>query len=312
MAHRVALMYAGQIIEVAPAAEFFAAPRHPYAQALLRALPDAGRRGQPLEAIAGTVPPLTQAASRLPLRAALRAGDAALRGSTPPGAGAATRHEVRCLLYDGGLRRARAPDSPARRAPRRAATRQAQAADGELRRPPVPLLEVQDLRVRFPMRGGLLQRARGFFDAVARRVLRGAPGRRWPGGRVGLRQDDHRQGHRAAAARPALIEGQALLDGRNLFDAAGRRAARGAARGADHLPGPVRLAEPAHAGARHPGGRPARAAARARRRRAAAHRHAWWTRWACAATRSSATRTSSPAASASASPSRARWRCSRG
>ena len=29
MAHRVALMYAGQIIEVAPAAEFFAAPKHP-------------------------------------------------------------------------------------------------------------------------------------------------------------------------------------------------------------------------------------------------------------------------------------------
>jgi peptide/nickel transport system ATP-binding protein len=37
MAHRVALMYAGQIVEVAPAAEFFAAPRHPYAQALMRA-----------------------------------------------------------------------------------------------------------------------------------------------------------------------------------------------------------------------------------------------------------------------------------
>ena len=48
MAHRVALMYAGQIIEVAPADEFFAAPKHPYARALLRALPDAGRRGQPL------------------------------------------------------------------------------------------------------------------------------------------------------------------------------------------------------------------------------------------------------------------------
>ena len=38
MAHRVALMYAGQIIELAPAAEFFNAPKHPYAQALLRAL----------------------------------------------------------------------------------------------------------------------------------------------------------------------------------------------------------------------------------------------------------------------------------
>ena len=50
MAQHVALMYAGQIIEVAPAAQFFAHPRHPYAQALLRALPDAGRRGEPFRA----------------------------------------------------------------------------------------------------------------------------------------------------------------------------------------------------------------------------------------------------------------------
>ena len=60
MAHRVALMYAGQIIEVAPADEFFAAPKHPYARALLRALPGGDRRASPLEAIAGTVPPLWQ------------------------------------------------------------------------------------------------------------------------------------------------------------------------------------------------------------------------------------------------------------
>ena len=56
MAHRVALMYAGQVIEVAKAEDFFAAPRHPYARALLRALPDAHRRGRPLQAIPGTVP----------------------------------------------------------------------------------------------------------------------------------------------------------------------------------------------------------------------------------------------------------------
>ena len=40
------------------AAEFFAAPKHPYARLLLRALPDAARRGEPLAAIPGTVPPL--------------------------------------------------------------------------------------------------------------------------------------------------------------------------------------------------------------------------------------------------------------
>ena len=60
MAHRVALMYAGQIVEEASATTFFRQPRHPYAKLLLQALPDAARRGQPLVAIAGTVPPLWQ------------------------------------------------------------------------------------------------------------------------------------------------------------------------------------------------------------------------------------------------------------
>ena len=60
IAQRVALMYAGQIVEVAEAHEFFARPLHPYARLLLRALPDAAKRGASLAAIAGTVPPLTQ------------------------------------------------------------------------------------------------------------------------------------------------------------------------------------------------------------------------------------------------------------
>ena len=58
MAHRVALMYVGQIIEEAPAVAFFTHPRHPYARMLLQALPDAARRGEPLVSIGGTVPPL--------------------------------------------------------------------------------------------------------------------------------------------------------------------------------------------------------------------------------------------------------------
>ncbi len=61
MAHRVALMYAGQIIEEAPAPTFFKQPRHPYARSLLQALPDAALRGKRLAAISGTVPPLWQA-----------------------------------------------------------------------------------------------------------------------------------------------------------------------------------------------------------------------------------------------------------
>src|SRR5436190_322733 len=44
MAHRVALMYAGQIVEVADAKDFFARPLHPYAVNLFEALPDTSKR----------------------------------------------------------------------------------------------------------------------------------------------------------------------------------------------------------------------------------------------------------------------------
>ena len=58
MADQVALMYAGQIVEVAAAADFFLRPSHPYAKLLLQALPGADLRGRQLAVIQGTVPPL--------------------------------------------------------------------------------------------------------------------------------------------------------------------------------------------------------------------------------------------------------------
>lgn len=57
-AHRVGVMYAGQIVEQASREQLFAAPLHPYTQKLFAALPGAGRAGQPLSAIPGSVPPL--------------------------------------------------------------------------------------------------------------------------------------------------------------------------------------------------------------------------------------------------------------
>ncbi|MBV8406689.1 MAG: ABC transporter ATP-binding protein [Alphaproteobacteria bacterium] len=58
VAHRVSVMYAGEVVESAPTAELFANPRHPYTQGLLRCVPVPGRikRDEPLGSIPGTVP----------------------------------------------------------------------------------------------------------------------------------------------------------------------------------------------------------------------------------------------------------------
>jgi peptide/nickel transport system ATP-binding protein len=60
VAHRVAVMYAGEIVEEGTAARVFASPRHPYTRGLLSCIPVPGRteRGGRLGTIAGVVPSL--------------------------------------------------------------------------------------------------------------------------------------------------------------------------------------------------------------------------------------------------------------
>ncbi len=57
MADRVAVMYAGRIVEEAPIKELFADPKHPYTQGLMASIPG-GAPGTRLQAIQGSVPPL--------------------------------------------------------------------------------------------------------------------------------------------------------------------------------------------------------------------------------------------------------------
>jgi oligopeptide/dipeptide ABC transporter ATP-binding protein len=58
IADRVAVMYAGQIVEQASVDAIFARPAHPYTRALFAAIPRMDRDAQELAAIAGRVPPL--------------------------------------------------------------------------------------------------------------------------------------------------------------------------------------------------------------------------------------------------------------
>ena len=57
-ADRVAIMYAGQIVETGAVADVLNHPSHPYTRALLSALPDRAQHGQPLAQLSGRVPPL--------------------------------------------------------------------------------------------------------------------------------------------------------------------------------------------------------------------------------------------------------------
>lgn len=56
VADRVAVMYAGEIVEEAPASQIFAAPRHPYTQGLLSSIPSAAGDRKHLYTIPGRVP----------------------------------------------------------------------------------------------------------------------------------------------------------------------------------------------------------------------------------------------------------------
>jgi peptide/nickel transport system ATP-binding protein len=214
MAQRVALMYAGQIIELAPADQFFAAPKHPYAQALLRALPDAARRGQPLQAIAGTVPPLWTAFQGC--RFAPRCSQAmpACTSTAPALFDAGAQRQVRCLLHAPGAAAAPVWVDTAGAAAPGLPTPTGQGAP--------PLLQVQRLSVAFPTRRGLLQRAGSAFQAVAGVNFEVARGRTLAlVGESGCGKTTTGKAIVQLLRAQARIEGRALLEGRNLFELQG-------------------------------------------------------------------------------------------
>jgi peptide/nickel transport system ATP-binding protein len=59
-ADRVAIMYAGRIVEEAPTRELFARPLHPYTRLLLGSMPTLGVHRERLEMIPGSVPDITR------------------------------------------------------------------------------------------------------------------------------------------------------------------------------------------------------------------------------------------------------------
>ena len=65
VANRVAVMYAGEIVEIAPTEHLFEDPRHPYTQGLILSIPTS-RRVSHLHVIPGRPPDLTRLATGCP------------------------------------------------------------------------------------------------------------------------------------------------------------------------------------------------------------------------------------------------------
>ncbi|HQR77371.1 MAG TPA: dipeptide ABC transporter ATP-binding protein [Burkholderiaceae bacterium] len=160
VAQRVALMYAGQIIEVADTKEFFARPLHPYARMLLDALPDSAHRRARLAAIPGTVPPLHQRFTGCRFADRCPRVIPECRAQPPELVEPVAGHAVRCVL---AARELEATDSALRHGtPVEQGLPRMDAPAGDA----TPLLRVRDYKVYFPIRRGLLRRTVGFVRAV--------------------------------------------------------------------------------------------------------------------------------------------------
>jgi len=153
MAHRVAVMYAGEIVELAEREAFFRAPQHPYSQKLFAALPSPQQRAGTLAVIRGQVPPLTQAFDHCRFAERCDYVFARCRVEAPRLLEPAPGHLARCHLREEGL----AP-------PRQALVPAAGPAQKELERD--VLLQVEDLKVYFPVRRGVFKRTVGHVRAV--------------------------------------------------------------------------------------------------------------------------------------------------
>ena len=101
VADKVAVMYAGYIVEQAPVREIFARPRHPYTLGLLRAMPRSdGPRQERLEAIPGAPPDLREDFHSCPFAPRCAYVVDRCRQENPPLQETGPRHRSACWRWE--------------------------------------------------------------------------------------------------------------------------------------------------------------------------------------------------------------------
>ena len=160
MADRVAVMYAGQIVETADRATFFNNPRHPYAQKLFHSLPNRTKRGEDLGVIRGSVPPLNREFAGCRFANRCDAAWGACETTLPRWIGEVSGG-VRCHLYDPAVAATRPATAT------RTSALSTLGGNGKSS-PPAngSLLQVTDLKVHFPVHKGLFKKVVGQVKAV--------------------------------------------------------------------------------------------------------------------------------------------------
>jgi len=98
VADRVAVMYAGRVVESGSIEQVFESPRHPYTQGLLASLPSLETRPGPLAAIPGTVPHPARLPSYCRFYDRCRHRQERCFLEDPPPTAVAPGHLVRCLV----------------------------------------------------------------------------------------------------------------------------------------------------------------------------------------------------------------------
>ncbi len=99
-ASRVAIMYAGCLVEVAPTSLLFATPAHPYTQGLFSQVPRADRRAEATAALEGVMPVLDDAPRACPFRDRCPERMALCDQTMPVLRAVGAGHVVACHLYE--------------------------------------------------------------------------------------------------------------------------------------------------------------------------------------------------------------------
>ncbi len=99
IADRVAVMYAGKVVEEAPALEIYARPAHPYTKALLRSIPQSAAKGQRLAAITGLPPDLADVPPGCPFHPRCEYARARCQTEPPPPYAVSRDHASRCHFW---------------------------------------------------------------------------------------------------------------------------------------------------------------------------------------------------------------------